>query len=227
MPNHVKNRIRMKGIAQLPLFVKCDDGGTQFDFEKIIPKPESLEVEAGSKETEAIAMLIMKLSTAKFVSMDVKVTKIRDFREHTEEEKQELLELGVKYAENIVKYGHSSWYEWCIANWGTKWNAYCTEIVDDDTITFETAWSNPEPILTKLAEMYPEAHIEHEWADEDAGNNSGYREYDGKEWFGDYDCDDDTALERYMDLWGESGCFSKDEDGHWKRNNCETCHGCD
>ena len=44
---------------------------------------------------------------------------------------------------------------------------------------FETAWSNPEPIMLKLSEMYPEATIEHWWADEDMGSNDGYRVYRG------------------------------------------------
>ena len=59
--------------------------------------------------------------------------------------------------------------------------AYSNEQKAEDTIIFETAWSNPEPVMLKLSEMYPEATIEHWWADEDMGSNDGYRVYRGGE----------------------------------------------
>lgn len=229
MPNHVKNRIRMKGIAKLPLFGESEDGSKYFDFNKLIPMPESLNITSGSSESDAIAALILTLSKSqRFLPVSVKSTDSRIVERYdTPEKLQELLETGLKYAENVVKYGSSSWYDWCVRHWGTKWNAYSLEIVDDDTIKFETAWSNPEPVILKLAEMYPDSYIEHQWADEDAGNNSGSREYVDGCWSGDYDEDDDTAYERYMDLWGESKCFYKDDEGHWHRRDCDTCNGCD
>lgn len=33
-----------------------------------------------------------------------------------------ILELGKQYVENIKKYGYPQWYDWCVENWGTKWN---------------------------------------------------------------------------------------------------------
>ena len=42
-----------------------------------------------------------------------------------------------------------------------------------EKITFLTAWAAPHPIMEKLAEMYPEVNIQHEWADEDIGMNCG------------------------------------------------------
>ena len=47
----------------------------------------------------------------------------------------------------IAKYGFQSWYDWCIANWGTKWDlCECTATRNDDnsvTLTFDTAWAPP------------------------------------------------------------------------------------
>ena len=79
-------------------------------------------------------------------------------------------------------YGNNNWYDWSLANWGTKWDAYgyddCIDYSGDkDTITFLTAWSAPHPVIEKLAEMYPTVKIEHEWADEDIGSNCGRRVY--------------------------------------------------
>ena len=45
------------------------------------------------------------------------------------------------------KYGENNWYYWCVANWGTKWDATVNDISREDTNTlwlvFDTAWSPP------------------------------------------------------------------------------------
>ena len=84
------------------------------------------------------------------------------------------------------QYGSANWYDWSIANWGTKWNSYgyddnTTKDFDGATITFDTAWSNPHPVIAILAEKYPALNFEHKWADEDFGYNIGVREYDNGE----------------------------------------------
>ena len=72
-------------------------------------------------------------------------------------------------------------YNWCISNWGTKWNSYGYESIenpdDSDNISFLTAWSAPHPVLEKLTTMFPSVTIEHEWADEDIAYNCGRRVY--------------------------------------------------
>ncbi len=72
-------------------------------------------------------------------------------------------------------------YNWCISNWGTKWNSYGYESIenpdDSDNISFLTAWSAPHPVLEKLTTMFPTITFEHEWADEDIGMNCGRRTY--------------------------------------------------
>lgn len=51
------------------------------------------------------------------------------------------------------------WYSWCCDNWGTKWNAYDCEILQDVDvyddvleIKFTTAWGCPEAWIRKLVE---------------------------------------------------------------------------
>lgn len=81
-------------------------------------------------------------------------------------------------------HGKNNWYDWRIANWGTKWNCYgytSDTVFEKDKLKFLTAWAAPHPIMQKLSEMYPDIKFEHEWADEDIGNNCGrYVYYDGK-----------------------------------------------
>jgi hypothetical protein len=73
----------------------------------------------------------------------------------------------------LKEYGHTSWYEWSIANWGTKWNAYQVERVSDTVIKFQTAWSMPAKWFEKLIDKFPGERISMRWADEDFGNNAG------------------------------------------------------
>ena len=50
------------------------------------------------------------------------------------------------------------WYDWRLANWDTKWDAYDVEVVDPDPenmeIEFNTAWSPPEAVCHALREKY-------------------------------------------------------------------------
>ncbi|WP_410331993.1 LPD28 domain-containing protein [Ruminococcus sp.] len=90
--------------------------------------------------------------------------------------------LGVREWE---LYGNNNWYDWSVANWGTKWNAYGfdpnTDYSKEKELKFLTAWSAPHPVIAKLSEMFPSVKLEHEWADEDIGMNCGrHVYYDGE-----------------------------------------------
>ena len=60
---------------------------------------------------------------------------------------------------NLKYFGHKNWYDWKVANWGTKWDvgAEGNETVDLDGNTFGvgfcSAWSPPTSAYEKLAEM--------------------------------------------------------------------------
>lgn len=52
-------------------------------------------------------------------------------------------------------------YEWCVANWGMKWNFGEVQVEDEADCRFveygfQTAWSPPIPLVRKMAEMFPE-----------------------------------------------------------------------
>lgn len=73
-------------------------------------------------------------------------------------------------------------YEWCIQNWGTKWNAYDQYRLSENVIRFDTAWSAPRKIMDALAARFPDAFFKLEYCDEDdTGSNAGVLLYkDGK-----------------------------------------------
>ena len=73
-------------------------------------------------------------------------------------------------------------YEWCYKHWGTKWDA---SSIDDDcdcgqlsiyddktkllevmTYHFDTAWCPPEPVIYKMAEMFPHLRFELYYSEE-------------------------------------------------------------
>ena len=72
-----------------------------------------------------------------------------------------------------LKYGNKTWHVWNRENWGTKWNAYSTNIENDDTIVFDTAWSTPLPVIKALSKLFPNIGFELSYADEDIGSNCG------------------------------------------------------
>jgi len=73
---------------------------------------------------------------------------------------------------NLKKYGYKNWYDWCVSEWGTKWNAGgdndammvdYDEDVDNQGIAlfqFDTAWAPALGVLQKLRDDHPELSIE-------------------------------------------------------------------
>ncbi|MCM1216001.1 MAG: hypothetical protein NC548_15950 [Lachnospiraceae bacterium] len=228
MPNHVKNIVKMKGIVNLPLFT-MDNGVKCFDFNKIIPMSESLNIESGSITEQAIIYFVTEKCTIPLQSIkdeykeivknhvtnsfskskswaDMVFMRALEYAYNlTSDKKEQFYKAGETYVSNIISYGYSTWYDWCINNWDTKWNAYSNKQKGTDIIIFETAWSNPEAIMLKLSEMYPDIKIEHWWADENTGSNDGHRIYlGGKIIEGGYcgDCTDE-AYEICDKCWNE------------------------
>lgn len=72
------------------------------------------------------------------------------------------------------KWGHtndgfnSGGYEWCRANWGTKWGAYDVKLVEYgrmDLVLFQTAWSPPTPVIKAAAAKFPAVRFELHYAE--------------------------------------------------------------
>ena len=69
--------------------------------------------------------------------------------------------------------GTVCWYQWNIARWGTKWNAYDQEVTEGK-LRFDTAWSHPYPVVEALSKKHPDTKFEVKYADEDLGCNLGH-----------------------------------------------------
>jgi len=234
MPNHVKNILTMKGISKLPLFAESEKG-KRFDFDKIIPMPPSLNLESGTMEDIAIEAVLRAVAETQYGFERKKARPVMcddEYKRRLEscgKTEEELLEMGLQYITNKVRYGATTWYDWCNAHWGTKWNAYENDIIDSDTITFQTAWSCPIPVIIQLSKMYPDLQVEIWWADEDMGSNTGHAVLVSGELTegGDFENGSSTAYAAYIHCWGESDCLCQDDNGNWQHRDCELCHGCD
>jgi hypothetical protein len=162
MPNWTSNRIYIEGDrADIRAFleaVKRED--ELFDFNRIIPRPEILD-HTGSGHCEIDGKKVESWYIVKS-------------RDSTKPEDTEEVQLFTPEEETELKaMGHRDWYSWSVERWGTKWNA-CRVEIDDASIecgsieiTFETAWSAPEPVLRKMVEMFPKLTFRCEWRHDD------------------------------------------------------------
>ena len=108
--------------------------------------PESLNIEAGSRTDNGlkaykdfITVYTMD-GTEKKDLLNIPKEKEEAFLRMRPDIKRDEWELGKAAFQNEQKYGTSSWYDWRISHWGSKWTAYRTELVEDNTIEFNTAW---------------------------------------------------------------------------------------
>lgn len=90
----------------------------------------------------------------------------------------EIVFEGLDAMRCLEEYGASSWYDWSINNWGTKWDAYdgAYELTPDPEkdqsvmdMYFYTAWSPASPVISALAEKYPNVEFTHHFLDEGGG----------------------------------------------------------
>lgn len=124
----------------------------QFDFNRIIPMPKSLNIASGSMTDDA-----MKLINGETIT--------RHYPDEGDEPDPSIFFDGIRSPKtlpelrvfarliqsNMEKYHATDWYDWCRTTWGTKWNA-CDAVWDGNTVHFETAWSSPDPVLKALSE---------------------------------------------------------------------------
>jgi hypothetical protein len=155
------------------------------DFNKIVPMPGTLNVEEGSVGDEALVAfygaegnkMLLKGSSIGFAGQIV-ADLCRRHDVGTQEELQEKMlrehpgckQLADTYAENIRLYGHKTWYNWSCEHWGTKWNASDPVVRTRETkrgmtaiLDFETAWSQPTPVMHALVGKFPKLAFLHRY----------------------------------------------------------------
>lgn len=142
------------------------------DFNNIKPMPDTLNITSGSLG-EIAHQLLFGTKKERFFPLSIEENQ-RRFKEMSEESQREAVDLAIKYQQNLTKYGSTTWYDWAIKNWGTKWNSYDCEKVNDTTYEFDTAWSGVPQLIEEIATQYPDIEITYKYSDEDTGSNCGH-----------------------------------------------------
>lgn len=219
MPNHVINNISLRGdpkkIRLLLETVKSDKiGAGSIDFNKVIPMPESLNIETSSRTDQGLKAYrdFIEAYTVGHTEecADISVKSEEIFLHQRTDIRRDVWELGKTAWNNIKQYGAATWFDWRVSNWGTKWNAYgygenTSGCHKEDMLSFQTAWSAPYPVLERLSEMFPDIEMEHEWANEDISQNCGRHRYKGGKRIEEYfPATPKEAIEFACKMWGYS-----------------------
>ncbi len=130
----------------------------------------------------------------------------------TKLKKPSALSYGKRAVDNILEFGHLNWYDWSLANWGTKWNA-CHSQFNGNVVEFDTAWSDVAELICKLSEKYPNREFFYEYAEEQTGLYSGELYFEnGEEVGGDrFEEFSKRAYEKSFELWGGEEYFKYDK----------------
>ncbi len=179
MPNYVKNILSVDPTHDAVLSALLNDE-REVDFNRVIPMPADMRGfephlgvisraksllgihdeprDGASYDINEITKRLSATTAIKALWSPVKAEDIPDI---------------FRAAQLYQDYGFLYWYDWTCENWGTKWNASQHDVSDARKIEFQTAWSAPMPVISKLSEAHPKTPITITYADEDLGSNLG------------------------------------------------------
>jgi hypothetical protein len=153
-----------------------EEAWTRFpDFNKVVPMPKSLEVSSNSLG-EMAHELLFGTKMKKFFQLSFAENQ-RRFRELNIAQQKEAVDLAIQYQSNLELYGATTWYDWSIENWGTKWNSTECLKFAENTYDFITAWSGVPELILKMSESFSDVTILYKYSDEDTGHNCGIGEF--------------------------------------------------
>ena len=231
------------------------DYGYDFDFNKITPMPKELNIIAGSVTNLALGLYLtsinpevdyfgsdkmglfmfrkvcrelneMKNNTLNYSMSPEEICSCEKRISDYDNDIGDALRYGKQAFDNYLKYGAVDWYDWCCNNWGTKWNAQNTQLLDENSaeVYFDTAWSPVVKLLKKLSEKNPDCTFEYEFAEEQAAILCGRVVFESgkiksQEYYPDFS---KAAYELFFSLWGEQEDFMfNDKTNTYEKNNEE------
>ena len=239
MPNNVTNEIKFYGqpedIKVVRSLIKgSKDDRPMIDFNRLIPMPESLNIEEGIRMNDAISLYLTMMnpdaphhdenpmSRERFgaVTRKLSTTMFMRYTPVLSEERIREMTRNTN-VDDLLDLGAVSWYDWRVSHWGTKWNAYYQYSDSDDSIGFDTAWSMPEPILRKLAKICNEHDVQFngQWINEDWRNDSGAFVMSDGSLMVYRDMTEEDARERCKDLWNYDPVEDENDDENSEEDN--------
>ncbi len=201
MPNWCVNQVDITGdeaeIVRLIEFVR--GGGDAFDFAKIVPPPDSPIYAASETQSDfqcGCKKVWVETKAAVMGAEGHEYDKDYGYEKHEGywavdgvPVEKEILNNGTIKDFVAAGFGGSMvcpihkqpeisahpdwWYNWNVANWGTKWN--CSEVWHDraddmntagrTSYNFDTAWSPAERVIHALSGMFPTLTISHRYCE--------------------------------------------------------------
>lgn len=176
MPNHTANNFTITGpLVDIHRFINAvKNDKSNLDFNGVVPMPDDLR-----GTTSPVRIQTQEQIDKIWADWNKK----KDAGELSEYQLMEGKPWGLGITQETSdrlrrEYGFNNWYDWAIANWGTKWNAYdvgewsIDEGADGHgraTIYYETAWTPVTELWLKVSKNYPTLEFFHEFADEGGG----------------------------------------------------------
>ena len=156
MPNNTTNFVtigtntnvdeEILALQELKTDLNIKEG--EFDFEGIIPMPE--EIKKG-------ATLGFDIGTGEKIEHE-DYENIRGVYKPKNPTTREYL---------MMEYGADNWYDFACLHWGTKWNSYDVEVLQDDEsilyVAFLSAWDAPRGIAERIKEYCDEYNLYLDW----------------------------------------------------------------
>lgn len=164
MPNHVTNILTINGEENQVKEVMSIlfDEKNNITFDGFAPMPEELR-----NTTSPTRIVTQEEYNKQKTELERKLAsgeKVWDTSLPITKEMQDEL---------ILKFGTDNWYDWALINWGTKWGAYDGSKIDDNSVSFNSAWATPFTAMVKLSFHFPNIEFSVKYADEDFGYNVG------------------------------------------------------
>jgi hypothetical protein len=73
------------------------------------------------------------------------------------DDEPEQIKLHEQTMHNLSTYGYANWHNWCVNEWGTKWDVgndgECQDVENGLQLTFDSAWSPPIEAYKRLEEQ--------------------------------------------------------------------------
>ena len=207
MPNHITTILRIEGteaqIAEVKKAIRGEESA--IDFNRIIPMPETYRKYDTTNHPNGKGLEVGK--------------PVRPWEKDSPIVTPELLEEYEKAThDQALEYGVIGWYDWSCAHWGTKWNCYDVEDMEDG-VKFDTAWSFPLPVVEALSQQFPGITFSFIYADEDVSYNTGSGKIVDGEFIDFFQPDGDTPegwANYFATHEGEEEYFEPREDGTYK-----------
>ena len=204
MPNWCNNTVNISGSAKDIKALKAWMG--DFDFNKIIPRPEAIDdggvgITAGNTVAtrNPKSKIFHRTGCSYFDASKMTFNESFSKKQAGGHTVADAMLAGYKPCKHccckprmkgqdwdkpleegaalVKEYGYDNWYDWNIANWGTKWNVCDAQVDWAETFVtayFDTAWCPPEKIYDAIVAKFPNLTVNWHYSEPGCGFSGNF-----------------------------------------------------